>query len=245
MTGAAARVARAAMRPAVRHLTAPIGSVRAVRTRAAVVVLTFDDGPDPIGTPAVLRALGAVGASATFFVLVDRAERHRELVRAVTTAGHEVGLHGLDHTRLTDLPAGAAAARLAEGRRRLEAVAGREVRWFRPPFGAQSPRTWWAARRAGLEPVLWGPSAYDWLDLPPAQLARRARVGLEAGAILLAHDAYADDPRRPDPAGAPNFDRGDLVREILGELARRGLAGRSLTRALASGRPHRWAWFRR
>jgi peptidoglycan/xylan/chitin deacetylase (PgdA/CDA1 family) len=49
------------------------------------VALTFDDGPDPRGTPAVLEALAAAGVRATFFVLGERAERAPELL---ATLGH-------------------------------------------------------------------------------------------------------------------------------------------------------------
>jgi peptidoglycan-N-acetylglucosamine deacetylase len=63
------------------------------------VALTFDDGPDPCGTPAVLDALEAIGARATFFVVAPRALRHPALIRRTLAAGHDVQLHCWEHVR--------------------------------------------------------------------------------------------------------------------------------------------------
>ena len=95
----------------------PLSSVACVATEQRVVALTYDDGPDPENTPAVLDALAAFGATATFFVLADRAEKHPELLRRIVAEGHDVGLHGEDHTRLSTLSAREALTRIRRGRR--------------------------------------------------------------------------------------------------------------------------------
>lgn len=88
----------------------PISTVACVATDDKVVGLTFDDGPDPHWTPQVLDALAAAGHQATFFVMVNEAEKYPDLVRRIIAEGHEVALHGFDHTRLTTLPVRQAAA---------------------------------------------------------------------------------------------------------------------------------------
>lgn len=206
--------------------------------------MTFDDGPEPGGTEAVLNALADAGATATFFVLVERAERYPHLIRAMMDGGHEIGLHGIDHRRLSRLPRREVAAQLEAGRARVEQLTGEPVRWFRPPYGAQLPATWIAARSVGLEPVLWGPTAWDWLELPVEELARRASQGLEQGAILLLHDGFAGDPNMLANPPAPTFDRGELAAAVLHGLSLRGLGGRSLRDATVTGQVRRWMWFR-
>jgi peptidoglycan/xylan/chitin deacetylase (PgdA/CDA1 family) len=121
-----------AISPALRG----ISSVKGTTTEEPVVALTFDDGPDPETTPAVLELLARAGARATFFMLVDRAEAHPELVSETVGAGHEVGLHGLDHTRLTTLPPTEVYRRLRDGRDRLSRLVGAPIRLFRAPHGA-------------------------------------------------------------------------------------------------------------
>src|SRR5258708_13314047 len=63
------------------------------------VALTFDDGPHPASTRAVLETLERAGAKATFFVIGEKAVRHPELVREIAARGHLVGVHGDRHDR--------------------------------------------------------------------------------------------------------------------------------------------------
>ncbi len=231
------RAARRWVDPAL----APLGSLREVVTSSPLVALTFDDGPEPDGTPAVLDALAAAGMTATFFVLADRAAAHPALVRRVAGEGHEVALHGLDHRRLTTLPAGQHQGWIEAGRRRVEEAAGQPVRFFRPPFGAQSPATLRVARRAGLEVVVWSADARDWDPDPPTTVAGRALAGCRPGAVLLLHDGRADEDV---VGGGPPPDRGAVAGLVLAGLAERGLASVTLTHLLGHGRPARAVWFR-
>ncbi|WP_162186082.1 polysaccharide deacetylase family protein [Amycolatopsis jejuensis] len=235
------RTAKAAFRAG----TTMVGSVRAVRTERPHAILTFDDGPDPVGTERILSVLAARGATATFFVLMERVEQYRTLLAETVAEGHEIALHGLDHSRLTRFGAREVGVRVAAGRRLLEDALGTPVRWFRPPYGAQTPAIWRAIRRNGLEPVLWGPTAWDWLDEPVPSLAARAMEGMKRGSILLAHDGYGDDPGAPSGVPAPTFDRGALASAVLDGLSERGLQGVSLEGALKFGVAERWAWFKR
>lgn len=241
----AARLPRGGRR-VVRRITdralAPVGSLRGAHTRDTVVALTYDDGPDPEHTPAVLTALARAGVRATFFPLVYRAERHPDLVRAVLDAGHEIGLHGIDHTRLTTLPAHRVVPVLAEGRARLEAVTGRPVRYFRPPYGSQTLRTRLAIRRVGLDPVVWGPSARDWVDGPAAEVAGRVMDGLHPGAVVLLHDGF--EVPDGDPTPAPTFDRGEVTCRVLDLLDHAGYRTTTVGELERLGTPWRTAWFR-
>src|ERR1700743_2447553 len=96
-------------------LPAPVGSVRSVRPRRDLAVLTYDDGPQPGGTDRVLAALADAGSTATFFILVGRARRHPGLLADVVAAGHEIALHGVDHVRLTTLSPGVVRKRTRDG----------------------------------------------------------------------------------------------------------------------------------
>lgn len=225
-------------------MTRPVGTVRAVATPAPHVVITYDDGPDPQNTPGVLEALGRFGATATFFVLVPRARRNQALLREVLAAGHEVALHGVDHTRLTRLPVREVHRRCRDGKSELEDLTGVAVRWFRAPYGALLPRHWSAVRAAGLMPVAWGPTPADWRTLPEEQLARDALAGCAKGEIVLAHDGFAGPEDGADDGPPPEIDRSKLADLMLTGLGERALSGRSLGDALASGHARRWAWFK-
>ena len=225
--------------------TAPVGSLVGVRTDQPHVVLTFDDGPEPGGTDKVLAALSDYAATATFFVLVNRALRYPKLLAEVVSAGHEIGLHGMDHRRLTRLSGPEVRRGLAEGVARLEDLLGGPVRWFRPPYGAQTPSVWRAIRRQELDPVMWGPCAWDWLDRPVEQLAGQALRGLDRGTVLLAHDGFAGPEDGGEDGSPPRIDRGALTRKVLEGICGRGLTGCSLSTTLEHGRPRTVPWFLR
>lgn len=211
-----------------------------------VVALTFDDGPDPVGTPALLEVLARHEATATFFVLLTRVRRRPELLRLLLEAGHEVALHGVDHRRLTRLPPDEVRRRLHDGRAELEDLSGREVRWFRPPYGAQSVGVWRAVRREGLEPVFWGPSLWDWKDVDDSARLAKARTGLRAGAVVLGHDGLAGpaDGAEEDLSGIP-LDRSALWESALTMFENEGLRGRSFGELADQGRLVRAARFGR
>lgn len=220
-----------------------MSSVLSVDTEEPVVVLTYDDGPEPGQTERVLDALDHGGATATFFLLGGRAQRLPALVREIVAAGHEIALHGPDHRALNDFATADVTARTAAARSALEDIAGVAIRWMRPPYGRQSPRTYRAIRRTGLMPVLWSATSRDSVDVAEDDRIASAMRGAEKGTILLCHDGRAGVDDGVDDGEIPAFDRGALTRRILEEYAQRGLRGVSLQAALVTGAPRRGAWF--
>lgn len=149
------------------------------------VTLTFDDGPDPGMTPAVLAALRAAGAPATFFFVGSRADRHPDLVQRAVVEGHEVGNHTWAHRPL------AAGWKPEAELRRTEALLSRlapgSARIFRPPFGAVWPGGYGAVRRLGLLPIYWSVLPGDWDPLTPAAVERRVLRAVHPGAVICLH----------------------------------------------------------
>ncbi|MFF7454394.1 polysaccharide deacetylase family protein [Kitasatospora sp. NPDC008115] len=154
------------------------------------IALTFDDGPDPRGTPPILDALDALGVHATFFLLGDMLERAPDIGRDLVVRGHEVAAHGWHHRRQYR-PAPARDFR--ELRRTIEAITtltGAPPHWYRPPYGVLTTGLALAAHRSGLRPVLWTTWGRDWEQgaTGPTVYAT-ARPGLAGGATLLLHDS--------------------------------------------------------
>jgi peptidoglycan-N-acetylglucosamine deacetylase len=231
----ARRVAKFAVRPLTAHVPVALGSITHIRTGARQVVLTYDDGPEPGTTDSIIRILSERGASATFFMLVTRARRNRQLVRDVLSGGHEVALHGPDHRRLTSIPYRDVIIRTRDAKAELEDLAGAPVRFFRPPYGAQSPLTRHAVHRAGLMPVMWSATTWDWKEATDEQRIGKAMSDTRPGAILLAHDSYADSLDGAHDGPAPSVDRAQLATALLDALESRGFVARSLSHALENG----------
>ena len=197
-----------------------LSSVACVATDEQVVALTYDDGPDPQQTPGVLDALAEAEATATFFVLADRAAEHPDLIRRIMADGHEVGLHGEDHTRLTTLPVREALRRIRRGKRRLEELTARPVTLFRPAYGAQTIAQAVGTRACGLEVVLWTAWARDWEEAPATDVAARSFTALHRGGFLLLHDSTGD--LMPPAGPRPTFDRAEVTRRLLTDMQAAG-----------------------
>jgi peptidoglycan-N-acetylglucosamine deacetylase len=154
------------------------------------VGLTFDDGPHPDGTPAVLEALAAAGAPATFFLVGEQVEQRPGLAAQIADRGHEVGLHCYHHRNLLRLTPREARADLLRGAAAIEDATSRPVRFFRPPFGYLSGVARREARRQGWQTVLWKRIGWDWTaSATPASIVRRLTRGLRGGEVLVLHDA--------------------------------------------------------
>ncbi len=224
-------------RPVLDRATALVGSIVAVRTRQPELVLTFDDGPDPAGTEQVLNALADHRATATFFVLLSRTRRHPGLLAEILAAGHEIALHGVDHQPLPRFDLDTTRERTASAASELADRTGREIRWLRPPYGRQTLANWRGVRAAGLMPVFWGPTTWDWRDLPQDQRVAKAMEKARAGAILLGHDGFAGLDDGAEREVGHTLDRRDLIDQILQRYTAQGWQGVSLERALQHGRP--------
>ena len=228
----------------VAALTTPLRSVHAVELSPGTpptLSVTWDDGPDPVHTPGVLDELARAGARATFFVLVVAAEAHPELIRRMVAEGHEVGLHGIDHRRLSALSPAQAVRLVGEGRRRLARLVGRPVDLFRPPYGAQSPLQLLGTRAMGLQTVIWSSWASDWQEDDEPVIVSRALSSAHPGAILLLHDATGTADTHPEGI-APEFDRRAVARDVLAGLAERGLRSVPVGELLAAHRHVTTAW---
>ena len=176
-------------------------TVLRVETDAPLVALSFDDGPTPMYTNAVLDALEAGDARATFFVNGEALEKHPELGRAIHARGHELGNHSWDHPRLV-------FARSSWLRRQVEATdaairaAGqRGPILFRPPYGK---RLLALHGVLGDRPaVLWDiePESYDASASDPHALAAHVLERIRPGSIVLLHAMYTS--RQPTRDALP------------------------------------------
>ena len=221
------------LRPPVERLLAPVGCVVGARTEEPLVAVTFDDGPSATWTDPILHVLAERGAFATFFLLGTNTQRDPALARHICDAGHEIGLHGVDHTNLTTLSARAVFQRTRDGRRQLEDLTGTPVRWFRPPYGEQRLRSYGMVRAAGMEVVMWSTVGDDWLPQRPERAAELIVPNVRPGDIVLLHDGW--EPPRLRAAEAPTFDRARMVDVLLQGLQDRGYGATSVGRLL-SGR---------
>jgi peptidoglycan-N-acetylglucosamine deacetylase len=210
------------------HALPSVTAIAAVRNRLTPrlsgatpgrrVALTFDDGPDPISTPAFLEVLAQAGVHATFFVLGEMLARAPGLGREVRDGGHELAVHGWDHR-----------AALLAGPRRTDRELARTVelivdttgvtpRHYRPAYGILSGAGLFSARRLGLTPVLWTCAGREWTrGATAAEVHSRLVRDLTPGGTVLLHDSDVTSP-----PGSARAALGALP-GLIAECVRRGL----------------------
>ena len=104
-----------------------------------VVALTYDDGPNPPHTQALLKMLAQHGVTATFFLKGRNVEAFPESVQAVAQAGHEIGNHSYSHRPMLSLSQSAMREELVRTSDLIENLLGQRPVLFRPPYGLQGP----------------------------------------------------------------------------------------------------------
>jgi peptidoglycan/xylan/chitin deacetylase (PgdA/CDA1 family) len=172
-----------------------LGTLTRVKTAEPLVALTFDDGPHPLYTPALLDVLARYGARATFFVIGEQVAAHPELARRIVAEGHALANHTWSHRDLPDLTR---AERHREIRRCAVALAPYgDARLFRPPHGRLDLASRLDLALAGHLPVTWSAHAEDWRHHDATTFAERLRARVRPGSITLLHDAITGPGLEP------------------------------------------------
>jgi cellulose synthase/poly-beta-1,6-N-acetylglucosamine synthase-like glycosyltransferase/peptidoglycan/xylan/chitin deacetylase (PgdA/CDA1 family) len=208
---------------------------RSARPRPHTIALTFDDGPDPVWTPAVLDVLRRHHVHATFFVVGTQVAAHPELARRILAEGNEIGIHTFTHADLGALPGWQRSLELREAQLALAGATGHTSALLRPPYSsvnsALDDREWDAVRAAGHDgylTVLTTLDSRDWQRPGVGRIVAGATPRGTAGQVLLMHDAGGD---RSQTVAA--LDR------LLPELAHRGFHVTTVSRAVRVRRPMR------
>jgi peptidoglycan-N-acetylglucosamine deacetylase len=169
----------------------PVGVAQAAPCAAGTVALTFDDGPSPSHTPAVLDQLRAHGAVATFFVIGSRVGSQPATVRRMEREGHAVANHTWNHENLTRLSNAGIRSTLDRTDRAIRATGVRSTRLLRPPYGATDSRVRSTVRAAGYGHITWTVDPRDW-ERSSSQISSFVLNNLRNGAVILLHDGTAN-----------------------------------------------------
>lgn len=154
------------------------------------VAITFDDGPHPEGTPAILEILAAADINATFFLVGEQVERRPALAAGILAAGHAVALHGHRHRCQALLTGAEIEEDYRRGTAAVQEATGIPPILHRPPYGVYSQAGLRAAHAAGLQPLLWSQWGRDWRKFTtPSRIARRVTGRIAPGDVILLHDA--------------------------------------------------------
>lgn len=152
------------------------------------LALTFDDGPSPANTPAILRLLTQYHAHATFFVLGSEAEKFPGLLHQIARQGSVVANHGWLHLNLRTVGAARMWGDAQKTASLLASLRVPQARIYRPPYGMTSPALIRLFAAHGYQVVLWSVDTRDWAAPGTAFIVRQVYREVKPGAIILMHD---------------------------------------------------------
>ncbi|MER6098303.1 polysaccharide deacetylase family protein [Streptomyces sp. NPDC001728] len=153
------------------------------------MVLTFDDGPDPRYTPAILETLRRHDCRAMFFVCGEMAVDNQDLLREMAADGHVVGNHSWSHPLIPKLRPSRIRDELGSTSEVVERALGAAPLWYRAPYGAWNRHSFEIGAELGMEPLAWTVDTLDWTEPGTDTIVRRALDGAAPGVVVLSHDA--------------------------------------------------------
>jgi peptidoglycan/xylan/chitin deacetylase (PgdA/CDA1 family) len=173
----------------------PAGSIK--NTGSGAVALTFDDGPDPVNTPALLDLLKQHGVKATFCLVGFRARDYPDVVRRIVAEGHTVCNHSWQHLQdLAERDEGYLRWDLKATNDAIHAAApNAKISYFRAPYGNFTPRLVAFAAELGLKPIHWDVDDETWktstYGVGPAMtdhIRYEVQTFTRPGSIILSHE---------------------------------------------------------
>ncbi len=171
---------------------------RAHANEGGKIALTFDDGPHPRYTAEILSILAEYDVRATFFIVGENAEYYPALIGEILAAGHEIGNHSYDHSRLSHAAADTVKEEILRAESVIYELSDYKTKLFRPPEGMFNEHLIEAARELDYRVILWNIDTRDWDHTPPAAIADHILTQVKSGDIILMHDYIGFDSPTPE-----------------------------------------------
>ena len=151
------------------------------------IALTFDDGPHPKYTEALLDGLKDREIQVTFFVTGEHAKIHPDIIERMNKEGHSIGNHTYSHMQLTRENRERFKKELIETNQLLTEITGKEIIFVRPPYGAWDKSL---ETELNMIPVMWNVDPLDWCSSDVSGVVNRVLEEAEENSIILMHDYY-------------------------------------------------------
>ena len=152
------------------------------------ILLTFDDGPNPITTEFILKELEIHNIKAVFFCVGENLEKYPSLAKEIISAGHFVGNHTHQHKKLTTLSNAEIVESIVNVQTFAEEHLNYQINYFRPPHGRFNLGLNKLLQKQNLTNVMWSLLTYDYKnDLNIVKFA--INNFLNSKSIIVLHDS--------------------------------------------------------
>ncbi|SFK98610.1 Peptidoglycan/xylan/chitin deacetylase, PgdA/CDA1 family [Paenibacillus sp. 1_12] len=151
------------------------------------VALTFDDGPDPVNTPAIIDSLKKYKVKGSFFFVGEMVKSYPEVVRHAYDNGNLVLNHSYKHDNLTQKSQNQIQADLNQTDKAIEDIIGKKPALMRSPYGETDEKVVAAATDTGHKIVLWSIDTLDWSQRESQNITKNVIDNIRNGDIILMH----------------------------------------------------------
>lgn len=159
-----------------------------VETEEKRVAISFDAAWGADKTEGIMEILKEYNVNATFFLVGFWTEEHADLVQKINENGFEIGTHSNSHPDMTNLSADAIKAELETSVKLIEDITGKDVQFFRAPFGAYNNTLLDIAENMDLVTIQWDVDTLDWKGLSGEEICTRVLNNVKEGSIILCHN---------------------------------------------------------
>ncbi len=135
----------------------------------------------------MLEILKEKNVKATFFIGGTWAEKFPQLVKKISSQGHEIGSHGYSHPHPDNISLQENLQDISKAEKIIFDITGKKPRLYAPPYGERGPAVLEAAQELGYRTVLWSIDTVDWQRPAPEVISERVLNKMENGAIVLMH----------------------------------------------------------
>ena len=155
------------------------------------IAITFDDGPNPVQTPRLLKMLKDRGIKATFFVLGQCVAQNPEVAKQIVQEGHEIASHSWNHPLLSKMNEAGVRDQLDRAHNAIKQITGVTTTLMRPPYGGFTVnQRAWANAVWNYKVILWDVDSLDWKHRTPAKTESIIMAETKRGSIILCHDIH-------------------------------------------------------
>lgn len=162
--------------------------IYSVKTEEKQVAISFDAAWGADKTESIMEICKEYNANATFFLVGFWVDKYGELVKKIDQNGFEIGTHSKTHPDMTKISQETMKEELEESVKLINQYVDKEVKYFRPPYGAYNNALLDTASDLGLVTVQWDVDSLDWKGLSAQSIAERVLGKVKNGSIILMHN---------------------------------------------------------
>lgn len=162
--------------------------IYSVQTTEKKVALTFDAAWGSDKTAKIVSTLQENGVSGTFFLVGFWVEQNADKVKLIDEAGFDIGTHSNTHPKMSTLSSEQVKNELTKSMELITNITGKEVKFFRAPFGDYNDNLISIAGSLGLKTIQWDVDSLDWKGLSAEEILTRIKNSVKNGSIILCHN---------------------------------------------------------